>query len=341
MRNFLCAFAVVAAVSFTPASSQATIFALFGFDPSGQHNCGCKLGGCGCGNCCDPGCGCGGCGCGTCCEPACGCCDCGGCCEPCCGCGTGCFPNGRRFAGQRFNGCCRSHAPVCPCVDCGGCCDPCCGCGNCCEPGCGCGDCGCGNCCEPVCGCGDGCCGKGTACRPYKCCLKNVGFGSCWGCALNAMPCRSGCGCNGEVYWNEWHNDPPCCHDPCNCCGEWNGPSAANCGPSGCPCEVGSAPAGGYVARPMTSPGGNAAYARNPLPNPSQTLATNRGPYSAKNNRQFAPAHQTRPAFAGQNTYQSSSNRTAARPVTSRLPVTNRPSTHNNSLSNTQRPIMW
>ena len=37
-----------------------------------------------------------------------------------------------------------------------------------------------------------------------------------------------GCsGCGGEPYWSEWHNDPPCCNDPCDRCGNWIGPGAA------------------------------------------------------------------------------------------------------------------
>jgi hypothetical protein len=39
--------------------------------------------------------------------------------------------------------------------------------------------------------------------------------------------CCCGCGgcggCSGEMYWSEWHNDPPCCHDPCDCYGNWLG----------------------------------------------------------------------------------------------------------------------
>jgi hypothetical protein len=36
-----------------------------------------------------------------------------------------------------------------------------------------------------------------------------------------------GCGgCDSELYWNEWHNDPPRCCDQCDPCGNWTGPSA-------------------------------------------------------------------------------------------------------------------
>jgi hypothetical protein len=37
----------------------------------------------------------------------------------------------------------------------------------------------------------------------------------------------SSCGCDEEVYWSEWHNDPPRCCDPCDCYGNWIGPSSA------------------------------------------------------------------------------------------------------------------
>jgi hypothetical protein len=36
-----------------------------------------------------------------------------------------------------------------------------------------------------------------------------------------------GCnGCNDEVYWCEWRNDPPRCCEPCDRYGNWIGPSA-------------------------------------------------------------------------------------------------------------------
>jgi hypothetical protein len=44
--------------------------------------------------------------------------------------------------------------------------------------------------------------------------------------------CSQGC---GPLYWSEWHNDPPDCHDPCNRCGNYVG--------RGCPC-CSHAPAG-------------------------------------------------------------------------------------------------
>ena len=35
-----------------------------------------------------------------------------------------------------------------------------------------------------------------------------------------------GCGgCDSEVYWSEWHNDPPRCQDPFDKCANWIGPS--------------------------------------------------------------------------------------------------------------------
>jgi hypothetical protein len=60
--------------------------------------------------------------------------------------------------------------------------------------------------------------------------LKHYGFcRACWevvdvlsGC------CCSGCGCSEEVYWSEWHNDPPRCCDPCDCHGNWIGPSSGS-----------------------------------------------------------------------------------------------------------------
>lgn len=36
------------------------------------------------------------------------------------------------------------------------------------------------------------------------------------------------CGCTGcgELYWNEWFNDPPAVCEPCDCCGNFLGPSS-------------------------------------------------------------------------------------------------------------------
>jgi hypothetical protein len=323
MRNLLLAVAALAAISLTPSPSPANIFGLFGFDCSGEHNCDCACGPRGnCGNCCEPACGCG---CGDCGEPACGC---DGCCEPACGCGCGCFANGRQYAGQCFHGCCESHAPICPCVPRGCCQDGCgapCGCGDCCEPACGCGGCG-----EPCGGCSSGCaswCGSGTACCPRKCCLKNYGFCCCCGNLLNALCCgRSGCGCNGEMYWSEWHNDPPYCHDPCNNCGEWVGPGCGSCGGCNGGCNGASGCDGGYANANNRVMSNGAAYAKQTPANRTQV---------ANNARKYQPAHQTRPAYANQKQYQQANVRSASRPQVNRLPSTN----SNNGAQT--RPIMW
>jgi hypothetical protein len=60
--------------------------------------------------------------------------------------------------------------------------------------------------------------------------LKHVGFcGPYYGVVkLVSSCCCSGCGCDEEVYWSEWHNDPPRCNDPCDCHGNWIGPSAGS-----------------------------------------------------------------------------------------------------------------
>ncbi|QDT68092.1 hypothetical protein MalM25_10040 [Planctomycetes bacterium MalM25] len=186
--------------------------------------------GCGCGVGCpiDPGCGC---------EPSCGCePDCGcepGCgCEPACGCAADCGPRGYDYASQKWQGCgdCQPHKPlinVCTGSGCCGGCEPACGC----EPGCGCEpSCGC----EPACGvggCGSTCCGGpcGGRCRVGQ----HLAFGvksicSEFRCLLAPLGlCNTGCGGCGELYWNEWHSDPPACCDPCDDCGNWVGPSAS------------------------------------------------------------------------------------------------------------------
>lgn len=177
-----------------------------------------------------PGC-CGAVGCAV--EPGCGC-EPGCAVEPGCGCATGC--GGCSIAGQMWcgDGGCGPRKPlinVCtgPC-SCGVSCDPGCGC----EPGCGV-EPGCG--CEPACGvggCGSAC--GGGACGCGHCPLASgLGFGiHAIGSELRRLTAplglccpNGGCGGCGELYWNEWHSDPPSCCDPCNDCGDWVGPSNA------------------------------------------------------------------------------------------------------------------
>lgn len=342
MRTLLSAVALVAAISLTTPIAEANIFGLFGFDCCGGHNCGCKS--CGsCGNCCEPCCGTG-CGCYAntgCCEPACGC---NSCCEPCCGCGSCC--NGRQYACQTFNCCCNTYTPICPCV--GNCNN---GCGGCCEPACGCSSCG-----EPCCGCGTGCgqgcapswCGSGTACCPRKCCLKNYGFCCCCGHVVDAFckccPCG---GCSGEVYWNEWHNDPPYCQDPCNSCGQFTG----GCGGYGCNdgccnggCSTGSCGCDGCTSQ-TGSTNGSAAYVRQ---TPAQAKPTQvatgirpnppaNGYRSAYAGKQFHPSYQMAQTQQGQGQPQMQQQqiRTASRPMNnSRMPASN-----GNGAQ--PRPILW
>ncbi len=169
------------------------------------------------------------------CDVECGC-DVGCGCEP--GCSVDCCDtctSGRSYAGQRWIGGPCKGIEFNFCEDCNGCgCETSCGCeSSCecevscgCEPACDCGtECGCGDiaCCDT---CGPEGCGLGIASNVAygaRCIVSEVGrvftpvcrvFG-CGGCS----------GCDSELYWNEWHNDPPCCHDPCDECGNWVGPS--------------------------------------------------------------------------------------------------------------------
>ncbi len=198
MRNFLTA--VIVAVAMSAIASNSYAYGLCDL-------LGCPKDSCGCG--CDVGCGCEtSCGC----ETACGCeVGCG--CEPACGCSNECCLDGRQFAGKKYTCECDSYVPYCPCTG-PDCCNTGCGCGT--EVSCGCEPaCGCGSCCEP-------CCPP----KSHQCCLKHVGFGHvCWeivDCFTSC--CKSSCGCSGEVYWSEWHNDPPRCCDPCDCYGNFTGP---------------------------------------------------------------------------------------------------------------------
>jgi hypothetical protein len=80
---------------------------------------------------------------------------------------------------------------------------------------------------------GNGCCCRGPmrgdlyahrqAAAPCDAC----GGGGCHECRMPCFKrprfpkkfCGSGC---GEIYWDEWHSDPPSC-DPCDDCGNWIG----------------------------------------------------------------------------------------------------------------------
>src|SRR5262245_25235113 len=304
--------AALAALSFTGTSYGWDLCGILGI---GGSDCGCCEASCGC----DGGCGCD-CGCG--CEPSCGCsCGCG--CEPSCGCGCGC--NGRQFAGQTWNCGCQCGPPICPCTDCNSCgCgvdSSSCGCGGCgcCEASCG---CGCGDCCEPSCGCG---CGDSCGCGPkYGGCF----FGSCCGRVLGMIDrCCCGCsGCGGEMYWSEWHNDPPCCHDPCDSCGNWSGCGGCGggcCGNGGfcepyghayCPTcnggygQNGRFNNGGYYAGRQMNPMNSGAYiARNSAQ--GNRVATPAGPTT---NTQMA--RRPAPAQVNRGTTTMPPNRVSANP---------------------------
>ena len=167
------------------------------------------------------------------CGDACGCaapCECGcaapsGCGDE-CGCGVPCCKH-PSMGGQTWD-CCDGEGPKhCYCTGPNG---------ECCHRGC-CGwlarwwhgdSCGCGDCCdEPAC-----CCESTCECEP-RCatgCSSACGDGCC---GAPKGPCASlwnalcGCsGCDCELYWSEWHNDPPRCCDPCDQCGNWIGPSS-------------------------------------------------------------------------------------------------------------------
>lgn len=142
-------------------------------------------------------------------------------------CDTPCGPSGCSMAGQKWTDCACEGPKLCPCTGpCGECasscgCEPSCGCvdpGCGCEPACGC-DVGCAI--EPGCGCDVGCgdtCGAGCGCGFLACIKQGVG-------KLLKPLCACG-GCDGELYFSEWHNDPPRCCDPCDKCGNWVGPAS-------------------------------------------------------------------------------------------------------------------
>jgi hypothetical protein len=102
-------------------------------------------------------------------------------------------------------------------------------------------------------GCGDDCRQKSPyAGMKYQCPCETCGPEFCQHCGAqdgacgDQVQCGSGCdggkcdgrlcrrlwsamfhctGC-GELYWNEWINDPPACVEPCDCYGNYIGPAA-------------------------------------------------------------------------------------------------------------------
>lgn len=73
-------------------------------------------------------------------------------------------------------------------------------------------------------GCGPGVCGP-AGCGPVGCAPLDIG-GAIHG-KLADINCKSGC---GEVYWGEWHHNPPADCDPCDNHGNWIGPTIS-CNP--------------------------------------------------------------------------------------------------------------
>jgi hypothetical protein len=113
--------------------------------------------------------------------------------------------------------------------------------------------------------------------------LKHVGFCGPLYCLVKLCDscCCSGCGCDGEVYWSEWHNDPPRCCDPCDCYGNWTGPGN---GPYRAPYA--------HAYSPETFAGGG------------QMSGVSQASYAKQNApRQHAVARQTQPARTKQTAY--------------------------------------
>ena len=103
-------------------------------------------------------------------------------------CGDGCREYGSPYAGMKYD---------CECETCGPNCGPSCG-----EYACGCAE-------EATC-----------ACECGNTCGGKCGKSQSWWSGLF----RRGCNGCGELYWNEWFNDPPACSEPCDCYGNYISP---------------------------------------------------------------------------------------------------------------------
>jgi hypothetical protein len=122
-------------------------------------------------------------------------------------------------------------------------------------------DCACGETCGPdfaltrKCGCGGGQCGAacGAGCTD-RCCGEQP-------CCRTLLDELFGCNGCGELYWNEWYNDPPACCEPCDCLGNYAGGHAA-----------------GSYYRPHLGPVG---YAKSKSGTPTQQVAKRKGKATA------------------------------------------------------------
>lgn len=181
-----------------------------------------------CGDACGPQCGSG---CGPDCGPT-----CGPCATPACGsgCGPTCGPRGGPPCGSILGAIFGPAVAARRMMGCGGACRA--ACGPICEPAC---EPACGPSCEPACGppcgscadpCGDPCSYRG-----------HCGFSS-WFARLFLPYSWCGGSC-GEIYWGDFHGDPPDCCDPCDRCGNFTGcvdgcttecGSGGGCGAGGC-----------------------------------------------------------------------------------------------------------
>jgi hypothetical protein len=239
--------------------------------------------------------------CGSSCEPGCGY-------EPSCGCGVACGMDGRQLAGQTWSGCCEDGPRLCYCRD---------ACGNCAGGACGpANSCGCG--CEPTC-----------ATEPSCGCASNCGSSN-GGCGL--FDCLFGCtGCRSEFYWSEWHNDPPRCCDPCDCNGNWIGPSAGYRAPYAHAYSPG-------MSTPMPYYANQAPMQMNQRATPQPAYARPQQPIQAKPNNYGASVYASNTPIASrqtqtaqptqQPTQRYSANRTTrTAPPTPPLPIAQRPGT--------------
>jgi hypothetical protein len=177
--------------------------------------------------------------------------DCGS--DAACGCDADCscdptcefdVVNGRKFAGKTWTCCRECGPPICTCKG------------------------------SSSCGHNCGCNGEGGSGR--RGCLRGVcRYGTCCGRVVGLVDRFCGCtGCDGELYWSEWHNDPPRCCDPCDCHGNWIGTGHGGYrAPYDHPYYAGNnvhapaqvaaperAPAGGITRRPET--GSDSTYQR-------------------------------------------------------------------------------
>jgi hypothetical protein len=136
-----------------------------------------------------------------------------------------------------------------------------------------------------------------------------------------------GCtGCSSELYWCEWHNDPPRCCDPCDQCGNWIG--AGYRAPYAHPYAVNGQVASPYYANQRTNQNGMSPRGI------AQPIVRMQSPTPARS--PYVAGRGVNPPGAA-----PAAKRYAANLTTRTPPQAQAPNTRQSSAGGTYRPMPW